>query len=537
MINGYVKIHHQTGIIAHIVIYLKFTIMKKLLIALMALAFSTAYAQQKVIQLYNGAAPGSENWDYNEKTTSSATDPLAYNVSHPTLTVYRPNPAFNTGTAVIVCPGGGFFILAVKNEGSDVANWLTQKGITVFMLKYRVGRSLTNNPGDELWNNLHKSDFQDKIKSIIPLSIADGRAAIAYVRTHAAEYGISPSRIGVIGFSAGGSVAASTAYNYTPENKPDFVAPIYAFMPPSLQGTVPSDAPPMFLVAATDDDLNLTSHSVDLYNKWTAAKHSAELHIYAKGGHGFGMHRQNIPTDNWIDRFGDWLDQQGFLKAVDPKIAENIENANKPDWPNIRKYDEANSKVPPPAPGEKRVVFMGNSITEFWRASDSAFFISHGYYGRGISGQTTPQMLVRFREDVINLQPAVVVILAGINDIAQNTGPEKMENIFGNIRSMVELAHAAHIKVVISSVLPANHFPWRPSIDPTEKVIQLNKMLKDYADQHHVVYLDYYSAMVDDKKGLPKNLSFDGVHPTLEGYKVMEPMVEKAINDALKRKN
>ena len=510
--------------------------MKKLLAALLILAAFTVRAQQKVIPLYNGAAPGSENWNYDEKLAPSATDPLVYDVSHPTLTVYKPDPKFNTGTAIIVCPGGGFFILAVKNEGSDVANWLTQKGITVFMLKYRTGHSLTENPGKELWDNLHKSDFQDKIKPIIPLCIADGRAAIAYVRAHATEYGISPSRIGIIGFSAGGTVTASTAYNYTPENKPDFVAPIYAFMPPTLQGTIPVDAPPMFLAAANNDDLALDAHSIDLYNKWTAAKHPVELHIYAKGGHGFGMHRQNIPTDNWIDRFGDWLDQQGLLKAVDTKVAEAIENAKKPDWANLRKYDEANGKAPVPAAGEKRVVFMGNSITEGWKYSDSAFFASHGYYDRGISGQTTPQMLVRFREDVINLHPSVVVILAGINDIAQNTGPIKLEDTYGNIRSMAELARAAHIKVVISSVLPANHFPWRPAIDPTEKVIQLNKMLKDYADATKVVYLDYYSAMVDDKKGLPKNLSFDGVHPTLEGYKVMEPMVEKAIAEALKRK-
>ena len=204
------------------------------------------------------------------------------------------------------------------------------------------------------------------------------------------------------------------------------------------------------------------------------------------------------------------------------------------DWPNIRKYQDENSKLPPPAPGENRVIFMGNSITEFWKANDPGYFTS--YVNRGISGQTTPQMLVRFREDVINLKPAVVVILAGINDIAQNTGPIKLEDTFGNIVSMAELARAEHIKVVMSSVLPANHFPWRPAIIPTEKVIALNKMLKDYADANNIVYLDYYSAMVDDQKGLPANLSGDGVHPNLAGYKVMEPLAEKAIAEALKRK-
>jgi lysophospholipase L1-like esterase len=205
------------------------------------------------------------------------------------------------------------------------------------------------------------------------------------------------------------------------------------------------------------------------------------------------------------------------------------------DWANLRKYQEENSKLPPPAQGENRVVFMGNSITEFWKAYNPNYFTG-SYVNRGISGQTTPQMLIRFREDVINLKPAVVVILAGINDIAQNTGPIKLEDTFGNIVSMIQLAQAANIKVVVSSVLPANHFPWRPSITPTEKVIQLDKMLKNYADANHLVYLDYYSVMVDDQKGLPKKFSEDGVHPNLAGYKVMEPLANKAIADALEQK-
>jgi len=205
------------------------------------------------------------------------------------------------------------------------------------------------------------------------------------------------------------------------------------------------------------------------------------------------------------------------------------------DWPNIKKYQDANTQLLTSPADAKRVVFMGNSITEFWKANDSSFFTG-SYVNRGISGQTSPQMLVRFREDVINLKPAVVVILAGINDIAENTGANKLENVFGNIESMAQLAQMAHIKVVISSVLPANHFPWRPSVTPTEKVIQLNQMLKNYADQNNIVYLDYYSAMVDNEKGLPKTLSDDGVHPNLAGYKIMEPLAVKAINEAMRRK-
>jgi len=232
---------------------------------------------------------------------------------------------------------------------------------------------------------------------------------------------------------------------------------------------------------------------------------------------------------------------QQTTPTLDDKAAQEAKKWQDPeysfhnDWANLRKYESENSKLSPPAVGENRIVFMGNSITEFWKGYNPDFFTG-SYINRGISGQTTPQMLVRFREDVINLKPAVVVILAGINDIAQNTGPIKLEDTFGNIVSMIQLAQAANIKVVVSSVLPANHFPWRPAIIPTEKIIQLNQMLKDYADKNHITYLDYYSAMVDDQKGLPQSLSADGVHPNLAGYKVMEPLAKNAITDALNQK-
>ena len=291
--------------------------MKKLIVvACMLFAAFCTKAQQKVIQLYNGTAPGSENWAYNEQEYKAGTkDALVCNVSHPTLTVYPADPSKANGTAVIVCPGGGFYILAIANEGTDVAHWLNEKGVTIFILKYRLGHSLTDNPGQELGENMKKSDFGEKIMPVIPLCIADGRAAIQYVRNHAGEYGINPQKIGIMGFSAGGTVAASTAFNYTPENRPDFVAPIYAYMPPSMQGAVAADAPPLFVAAATDDGLGLTSNSVDLYSKWLAAKKPAEIHIYEKGGHGFGMHKQNIPTDTWIDRFGDWLGLLGYINS------------------------------------------------------------------------------------------------------------------------------------------------------------------------------------------------------------------------------
>lgn len=516
----------------------------RLLIVFLMLFAIGAKAQQQVIQLYNGAAPGSEKWTYNEKENTDLN--IAYNISHPTLTVYLPDPAIATGTAVIVCPGGGFYILSMKDEGTDVAHWLNQKGVTVFVLKYRVLQSLTDNPTQELGANMRKSDFTEKIKPVIPFSIADGKAAIKYVRAHAAEYNIAPDRIGIIGFSAGGTVAASTAYNYTAEDKPDFVAPIYAYMPPYLQSAIAPDAPPMFLAAATDDDLGLATNSIDLYSKWLASKHKVELHIFEKGGHGFGMKKQNIPTDNWIDRYGDWLGLLGMLTPVDPKVERHLQQMARgakyqddllhKDWANIKRYEGQNSKVPAPEPGEKRVVFMGNSITDGWKNIDSSFFSGRPYYDRGIGGQTSGQMLVRFREDVINLKPAVVVILAGINDIAENNGPSKLEDVFGNIRSMAELARLAHIKVVLSSVMPAYEFPWRLTIDPKPSVKALNEMIKDYCDKNNIVYLDYFTAMADERRGLPAAITKDGVHPNLAGYKIMEPLAEKAIDEAMKRK-
>ena len=206
------------------------------------------------------------------------------------------------------------------------------------------------------------------------------------------------------------------------------------------------------------------------------------------------------------------------------------------DWANIKRYASENKSLKPVPAGEKRIVFMGNSITELWKTTDSSFFTGKPYINRGIGGQTTPQMLVRFREDVIDLKPAVVVILGGINDIAENTGPTTVENIFGNILSMAELSTANHIKVVLSSVLPAYDFPWRPGLEPAEKIAKLNALIKSYADKNNFVYVDYYSAMVDKRKGLDEKFTNDGVHPTLAGYKVMEPLAEKAIAEALKRK-
>ena len=199
------------------------------------------------------------------------------------------------------------------------------------------------------------------------------------------------------------------------------------------------------------------------------------------------------------------------------------------DWANLKRFQQENTELMLAKANEHRVVFMGNSITEGWLSIRPEFFKNKPYVNRGISGQTTPQMLVRFRQDVIHLKPSTVVLLAGINDIAENTGPSTIEMIANNIVSMAELAKANHINVIICSVLPANKFPWREGLKPAEKVIKLNTILKSYSKKHKLAYVDYYSAMVNDSHGLKKELGEDGIHPNKNGYLIMEPILEKAI--------
>ncbi len=208
-----------------------------------------------------------------------------------------------------------------------------------------------------------------------------------------------------------------------------------------------------------------------------------------------------------------------------------------PDRDGTTRYAAANRALPPPQSGRPRVVLMGNSITDGWPGADPEFFASktYEYVGRGIGGQTTPQMLVRFRQDVLDLHPAAVAILAGINDIAQNTGPYEPEATLNNIKSMIELAQAHGIRVILGSVLPAYDFPWRQGLEPAPKVLALNQQLKAYAAQQHATYLDYHAAMADNRQGLPPNLAKDGVHPTLAGYRIMEPLLTQAVAEALRK--
>jgi acetyl esterase/lipase len=280
--------------------------------------FTTALtAAQDVIPLYPGTPPGSKPETYPEKTYFSKlwNTEVVSNVTKPSLTVFKPAPETKNGTAIVVSPGGGFMALSITSEGTDVAKYLAAKGVTAFVLKYRLAH--TGEDATQEFTDLYEKDkpkFQELVGKVVPLTIADGLAAVTYVRQHAAEFGVSPDRVGIIGFSAGGTVAAGVAYHYEPEGRPAFVAAIYGAAGRLKDLPVPADAPPMFIAAATDDNLGLAPDSVALYQKWTESHKSAELHMYAKGGHGFGMHKNNLPTDHWVDRFADWLDLQGLLK-------------------------------------------------------------------------------------------------------------------------------------------------------------------------------------------------------------------------------
>lgn len=222
-----------------------------------------------------------------------------------------------------------------------------------------------------------------------------------------------------------------------------------------------------------------------------------------------------------------------FLLTISSLAGMSQDNTTTEDWAQLKKYAAQNKKLSVPAKKEQRVVFMGNSITEFWK-SDRPFFTST-YINRGISGQTTSQMLMRFRQDVIDLKPAVVVILGGINDIAQNQGPVSLEQTFKNIMAMATLAKKHKIKVVLSSVLPAHDFSWRPGLLPAPKIKKLNAMILTYCLKNRIPYVDYYAAMVDQRGGLKKVFSEDGVHPNVAGYKVMEPLVNKSVKEVLQR--
>ena len=291
--------------------------MKKVFVTacILLITGSLSYAQNKVIQLYKGAAPGSENWNWKEREFTAGNMKIVMDVSKPALMAYL--PAQPNGTAMIIAPGGAFHALAIEHEGAAVARWLSEKGITAFVLKYRLVYQDPAHPENHIGALMGSGNFKklDSINaSVVPLAVQDGLTAVKYVREHAADYKIDPAKIGFMGFSAGGTVTMSVVYSANDDTRPNFVAPIYAFAGAIIGSDIPKIKTPIFIAAATDDEFGFASHSVGIYQKWMEAKQPAELHLYEKGKHGFGMNKQNLPSDKWIERFGDWLEMQGLLK-------------------------------------------------------------------------------------------------------------------------------------------------------------------------------------------------------------------------------
>jgi acetyl esterase/lipase len=274
---------------------------------------------QKWIRLYPGKAPGSEQSDWPEKESfkNAANIHILYNITEPSIQAFIPEKGKGNGTAVVIAPGGGFLFLSIDGEGVKVAQWLQEHGVAAFVLKYRVAKALTEDPFSELFGGLqnHDSSLSARMKADIPLAMNDGLAAMAYVRTHASEFGVRPDRIGFMGFSAGGTVTMSVLHNAQGPERPNFAAPIYAYNGGAIGKAVPQERTPIFIVAASDDQLGLAPNSIDIYNMWISAKQPAELHLYQKGGHGFGMNKAGIPTDHWIERFGEWLQLEGLMDA------------------------------------------------------------------------------------------------------------------------------------------------------------------------------------------------------------------------------
>jgi acetyl esterase/lipase len=291
------------------------------------LSASVVSAQQNVFPIWPGVAPGSENWTQKEVEFGNPGQVSVRNVVTPTLTVYKPDPAGSNGTAVIIAPGGGFRFLSWQTEGTQVAEWLAAKGVTAFVLKYRTMN--TGSTQEEFQKSLaelfreignatnpaNKGNPEGDISHSEAMSEAavfgqeDGRQAIKVVRQRAAEWNIDTNKIGIIGFSAGGMVTLGTLLHNDNSSRPDFAAAIYT---PWSGDAVPANAPPLFILLAGDDALT-SGGSLQMYSAWKAAGRSAELHVYAKGGHGFGMQKRNLPVDTWIERFGDWLTGQKLM--------------------------------------------------------------------------------------------------------------------------------------------------------------------------------------------------------------------------------
>ena len=284
--------------------------MKKIAFILISLIVFSASAQE-VIQLPNSNSTDLQ-WEGEEKEYYSAIweTQVITNVSSPTLEVYKANPVLANGSAVIIAPGGALFAHSILKEGKDVAQWLAQKGIAAFVLKYRLYP--TGEDGVKEIMDLREKSVP-MAQKVLPLAVADGMNALAHVRKNAGKYDIDPKKVGFMGFSAGGAVTLGVTFKSEEADAPNFIVPVYPWMSIFEGYEIPEEAPPMLAICASDDPLLLAPDTAKLYLEWIDEGHRAEMHLYSKGGHGFGMQQQGIPADGWIQRFYEWAIAEGFV--------------------------------------------------------------------------------------------------------------------------------------------------------------------------------------------------------------------------------
>ena len=278
------------------------------------LLFSIPCPSQEIIELPH-EDPGNIEWAKatREYYSNMWKTRVVTNVSKPTLEVFKPAKGSN-GTGVIIAPGGGLYALSINKEGKDVARWLNEKGITAFVLSYRLVPTGVDGVS-ELASDGNK--VEEKVAPILPLSIADGLNAVSYVRKNAEELGVNPDKIGFMGFSAGGSVAMGVAFNANTSNMPNFLVPVYAWMTILGEYDIPEKAPPMVVICAGND--YLAPESLELYKKWKDSGIPSELHLYSKGGHGFGMEKQDLPIDSWLTRVYEWAVAEEIISSPGPR--------------------------------------------------------------------------------------------------------------------------------------------------------------------------------------------------------------------------
>lgn len=507
-------------------------------IGLLSTLFCWAISPTRVVPLYTSVP--TESNGYTDADEWVKDEYKIHNIATPRMELYIPTDYKDTMPVLLVCPGGGYRYVSTGNEGVDVAKFFTPRGIVIAVLKYRMPNGHENVP------------------------LADACRAMEILRDSAEVWKLKSHHIGVMGFSAGGHLAASLCTKYTSEKaRPDYGVLVYPVISSdttiwhkgsfqylvgkqatqtqydkwSIDDCVTPQTPPCLLVACEDDKSVPVENSIRMYQALRNQHIETEMVLVPQGGHGWGFSRQ-IPKRDLVDAA---ITQFIYAHVGDKKNSEIVriykeeirrEERSK-DWAQYYRYQKQNDSIIANHLPVK-AVFLGNSITDNWGKWRPDFFEKYHCAARGISGQTSYQMLVRMQSDVIALHPEMVFILAGTNDVACNLGPISDEHYMDNIRSMCELASLHGVRPMICSILPHRAFRWNHDVTGVaERIDRLNAMLRAYAESNGYTYIDYNSQMRAEDGGMQDELSPDGVHPYKETYDILESTVIPYIQEPL----